>query len=141
MATRFGTRYPATRSMSEKQALVALTTLTLAPGEASDCATARCNGSANERATSAVPVTRPRAVTAIVMPSRKPPTTRASRFSRRPRNPPRVRRSLVSHVDDLHAAILLRTRIAGVLQVGLAVARRDQVIGRQIVLLHQVLLH
>ena len=41
--------------MSEKQAVVALTTLTPAPGEASACAAARCDGSANESATSRRP--------------------------------------------------------------------------------------
>src|SRR3954468_22783168 len=44
------------------------------------------------------------------------------------------------HIDDLDAAILFRERLAAVLELGLAVANGDQVLGRQPVMVDQVAL-
>src|SRR5262245_8900591 len=66
-----------------------------------------------------------------------------------PETTPRLRRFVSAsvtglfrglHIDDLHAAVLFRERVAGVLQLGLAVANGYQVLGLQAVMVEQVAL-
>src|SRR6185295_15131212 len=100
--------------MSEKQAVVALTTATTAPAGASACAKAGLfNTPGNGAIANPAPATRPTATPTIFM-------TRPNHLPQRSKQGPPgcsggpstlVGRSLVRHVDDLDAAVFRRGRI------------------------------